>query len=89
MGELITIEREDSRPRIICGQCQQEILIDIGPFRKDCTKILKDKCPKCKSEIFVGVLILAHPQLQGLLHIIKTILDGLKPKNKIVGGKKG
>lgn len=88
MGDLITIEREDSRPRIICGNCQQEILIDIEPFRKDCTKILRDKCPKCKTELFVGVLILAHPQLQGLTYIIKTILDGLKTKRKIIGGKK-
>lgn len=87
MGELITITKEDSRPRIICGQCQEEILIDIEPFRKDCTKILRDKCPKCKTELFVGILILAHPQLQGLTFIIKTIIEGLTSKHKIIGGK--
>lgn len=88
MGELIKISQEDLRPRIICGRCKEEILIDIEPFRADCTKILKDECPKCKSEIFVGILIIAHPKLQGVLAVIQSILELLKTKNKIIGGER-
>ena len=88
MGELIKIQREESKPRIICGHCKQEILIDIRPFAQDCTKILRDVCPKCKTELFVGIMILAHPKIEGLLSIIKTLVDSLKIKNKIIGGKK-
>lgn len=88
MGELIQIQNEDLRPRIICGKCKEEILIDITPFRKDCTKILRDRCPKCHTELFVGILILAHPQMKGLMGILQTILQTLNQGSQILGGRK-
>ena len=89
MGELIKIQREDLRPRVICGSCKEEILIDISPFRQDCTKILRDVCPKCKAKLFVGIMIIAHPKLQGVIAILQTILNALAPASKIIGGKRG
>lgn len=86
--ELIKIQQEELKPRIICGSCKEEILIDIEPFKADCTKILRDNCPKCNAELFVGVMILAHPKLQGILSIIQTILTALSGASSIVGGER-
>lgn len=88
MGELIQIQNEDLRPRIVCGKCKEEILIDITPFKNNCTKILKDRCPKCHAELFVGILILAHPQMKGLMGVLQNILQTLNKSSKIIGGKK-
>jgi len=87
--ELITIHKEELKPRIVCGHCKQEILISIAPFEKDCTKIIKDNCPKCKNEIFVGIMIIAHPKLNGLLTTLGSILEVLNfGDRKILGGKR-
>lgn len=88
MGELIQIKNEELRPRIVCGKCKEEILIDITPFRNDCTKILRDRCPKCHAELFVGILILAHPRINGLMGILQTILQSLNKSSQIIGGRK-
>jgi ribosomal protein S27AE len=88
MRELIQMQNEDLRPRIVCGKCREEILIDITPFKNDCAKILKDRCPKCHAELFVGILILAHPQMKGLMGILQTILRTLNKSSRIIGGRK-
>lgn len=88
MGELIKIQKEELKPRIVCGHCKEEILIDLEAFRADCTKILRDTCPKCRRELFVGIMIFAHPKLQGLLSIIQTVLTALSGASSIVGGKR-
>ena len=81
MGEIIQIGQERKPSTIICGKCQEEIKIDITPFAKDVSNILKDKCPKCRAEIHVGILILSHPDMVGLLNCIKIVVDALNPGN--------
>lgn len=88
MGELIQIQKEEVKPRVVCGHCKQEILIDIMPFSKDCTQILKDNCPKCNGELFVGILILSQTNMNGLLACIETVIRALDPANKIIGGER-
>ena len=88
MSNLIQIQNQDLRPRTICQHCQKEILIDIMPFSKDCTKIMQDKCPNCHGKLFVGILILAHPDMNGLLKCIQIVIDAMQGSNKIIGGEK-
>ena len=88
MGELIKIQKEELKPRVICGNCKEEILMDLTPFNQDCTKILQDKCPKCRGSLFVGVLILSHPNLNGLLQCIETVISSMSKASQIIGGKK-
>ena len=88
MGELIKIQREEVRPRVVCGNCKGEVLMDLSPFNNDCTKIMKDKCPKCKRDIYVGLLIVSHPQQYGLMQCIKLVMEALDKGNQIIGGEK-
>lgn len=79
-AEIIEIgERKPAT--IICGKCKNEIRIDITPFAKDVSNIMKDKCPKCGTFIHVGILILSHPKMDGLLACIKAVIDTLTPGN--------
>lgn len=86
MGKLIEIMKDesDTRPRIICPHCKQAILVSIKPFEKNVAKIMQDKCPKCRGVIFMGLLILAHPDLQGLISCIKLVVETVNTKNKIL-----
>lgn len=88
MAELITIERQENRPRVICNHCKKEILIDILPFASDVTQILRDKCPKCHGEIFVGLLILCHKDMRSLLGSIQVVIDAIRSPDKIIGGER-
>lgn len=88
MAEIIRIQKEEQKPRVICNHCKQEILIDIKPFAKDVTQILRDKCPKCHGEIFVGVLILCHKDMRSLLGSIQVVIDAIRSPDKIIGGKR-
>jgi hypothetical protein len=87
MAEIIQIIDEDKRPKIICSKCKEQIMIDIRPFEKDCTKVIRDKCPKCFHELFVGILILAHHHHLGLLQSIQTIAEAMDKNKQIIGGK--
>lgn len=80
----IKIVGEDKTPRIICQHCKQQIPIDISAFAKDCTKILRDSCPKCKGEIFVGILILSHKSHYNLLQSIKLVVNNLQSDNQLL-----
>jgi len=88
MAEIIKIQKEEIKPRVICGHCNNEILIDIVPFSSDCTKILMDKCPICHNELFVALLILSHPDLNGLLRCIQLVTEALANASQIIGGKR-
>jgi len=88
MAEIIKIQHEENKPRVICNHCKQEILIDIMPFANDVTQILRDRCPKCYKEIFVGVLILCHKDMRSLLGSIQVVIDAIQSPDKIIGGKR-
>jgi hypothetical protein len=62
---------KENPPIVKCPHCTQEILIDIGPFRKDVTKIMQDKCIKCGGIIVVSLLILCDTSMHRMLHTIK------------------
>lgn len=81
MGErqLIKVQRETKKPMVICPKCNQEIFIDISPFKNDCSEILRDNCPKCRSEIYAGIIILCHPSFKGFLDCLKIITSALNP----------
>ena len=86
MGKLITITRDENekRPRIVCPHCKEIILMDIRPFEKDVSKLMQSNCPKCGGLIFVGLLILAHPDLKGLVSCIQLVVETIDTKNKIL-----
>ena len=84
MGELIEMGGQKQQPRVICPYCKEVIAIDITPFAADVSKIMKDNCPKCRAEIFVGVLILCQTTLDSMLKSIQTIIEAVDPKNKLL-----
>jgi hypothetical protein len=88
MGELIKIQREELRPRIVCMHCKKEMLIDLDPFKADITKVMRDKCIHCKKEIVVGILILGHKTLPMLLGCLQIITETINSQNQILGGER-
>ena len=80
-SEIIQVGNERKPATIICSKCKEEILIDITPFAKDVSNLMKDKCPKCGGMIYVGILILSHPSIEGLLNCIKLVIQSLNPGN--------
>jgi hypothetical protein len=85
MGEQLITTSDDKRPRIICPHCREHILIDLEAFKKDISQIMRDNCVKCRGEIFVGVLIMANSNLPALASEIQTVIDVLKPRQRIIG----
>lgn len=83
--ELYQVSEQRKPATIICGSCKREILIDISPFNKDVSNIMRDNCPICGAEINVGILILSHPSLKGLLHCIQVVIGALNPGNQKLG----
>lgn len=86
MSQLIKVERDEKKPMMICPKCKQQIYVDLTPFQQDCTKILRDNCPKCRSEINVGVLIICNPDLRKLLQAIQVVQEALTNANKLFMG---
>ena len=84
MAEIIQLGREVNPPLIICPHCKREIRIDITPFANDVSKIIKDKCVKCGGIIHVGVLILSHPSLEGLLQTITNVVKSMEGGNVLL-----
>lgn len=84
MGDLIQVQPEVKPPTIICPHCQNEILIDLAPFNKDVSKILRDNCVRCGGEIHVGTLILSHRDLKGLLSCIQIVVSSLNAGNVLL-----
>jgi DNA-directed RNA polymerase subunit RPC12/RpoP len=88
--ELIKIQEEEIKPRMVCVHCKQEILIDIEPFKKDMTKVLRDRCPKCNGEMIVGMLLLAHGNLHKFLITLKAVIEAVgSAETQLLGGKRG
>jgi len=91
MGKIVGIKNDSTMkpggpPRIICSRCKKEIVMDITIFKDDVTKIIQDKCPYCRGEIFTGMLILSHPDLKGLMQSFQVMITALNTENKILGG---
>jgi len=81
------IERQDI-PKIICPHCKMEIAIDITPFKDNVAQVMADNCVKCGGKIFVGVMILAHPSIEGLAYCVNAATNAIQTQNKIIGGKR-
>lgn len=86
MSELIKIQRDETKPMIICPKCKAQIFIDLTPFTNDVSKILRDNCYKCGGELHVGVLILSNPTLNGLLQAIQVVSTALAKAGKLFMG---
>jgi hypothetical protein len=81
------IERQP-KPKIICPHCHKEILIDIMPFKDNVSQIMADNCARCGGKIFVGIMILCHPKIEGLAYCINAASNAIQTQNKIIGGKR-
>ena len=85
MAHIINIkDHEANRPQAICPHCKRNLTVDIKPFEKNIAKIMESKCPECNGKIFTGLLLLAHPELEGLLACIRIVVDALNPGNKLL-----
>lgn len=87
MGKLIQIQKEEAKPEIVCPHCKERIAVDIRPFAPDPTKIMQDKCVKCRGEICVGLLILSHKDMRQLLIAIQAVIQTLNTGNLVLGKK--
>lgn len=76
--EQIRVSKEPKPPMVICGKCKREIKISIKPFMENVSDVIQDKCPACGTTLYVGVLILAHTELKGLLSCIKIVVNSLQ-----------
>jgi Zn-finger nucleic acid-binding protein len=85
MSNLIEVGQESKPPLMICPYCQSEIRIDITIFSNDVTKIFRDNCPKCGGEIFVGIFIIGHRNLDSLLTVIRKVIDSVNTPNIFTG----
>jgi uncharacterized protein YbaR (Trm112 family) len=85
MAQIIHLkDREATRPQAICPHCKQNLKVDIDPYKENIAKIMESKCPYCKGTIFTGLLLLAHPNFEGLLGCIKIVVEALDPANKLL-----
>lgn len=81
------IDRQEI-PKIVCPHCKREIAIDITPFKDNVAQIMADNCIRCGGKIFVGVMILAHPSMEGLGYCINACVNAVQTQNKILGGRR-
>lgn len=88
MSKTIEIVERYPKPKIVCPHCKNEILIDITPFKDNVAQMVKDNCVRCGGEIFVGILILAHPSPEGLAYCVNACIQAVDTQNKIIGGRK-
>lgn len=86
-GQIITIEHQDL-PRTKCPHCKNEILLDIEPWKKDVTKIMQDKCPKCGGVIIVAMMIFANADMKTMLSCIQLVADTVSKMENRVGWDK-
>lgn len=87
MAELIKITREEDAPKVVCPHCKAIIEMDITKFKNRVSEIMKSNCPTCAGEIYIGVLILCHPSLQGIAGSISAVMGVLSGHHTILGGK--
>jgi len=89
MGQIIEIGKKRGKdagpPRVICPRCNAIIEINLDIWKKNVSELFKVNCYKCRGEIFLGMMILAHPQLKGLIGHIQRMVQAINPKNLISG----
>jgi hypothetical protein len=74
-------------PQSICPHCKDLLYLDLKLFANDVSKIVQSNCPKCNGVIFTALLILTHPQIQGLAHTIAGIVEQIdEDKRRLLGG---
>lgn len=88
MGRIEVLDDHQPKPKIICPHCKQTILIDIMPFKDNVSQIMADNCVKCGGKIFVGILILCHPTMEGLSYCVNACVEAISTNNKILGGRR-
>lgn len=81
--DLIKTRQQGNPPQIKCPKCDKTFYMHLKPWENDITKVMEDKCPKCGATLFVALLILAHPDLRGLMETIKGMVTAIDP-NKIL-----
>ena len=86
MPRIEVIENKKA-PQSICPHCKGLLYLDLKLFENDVSKIVQSKCPKCNGQIFTALLILTHPQIQGLAHTIASIVEQIDvDKRRLLGG---
>lgn len=87
MGRIEVLEN-DKAPQSLCPHCKGLLYLDLKLFENDVSKIVESSCPKCSGKIFTALLILTHPQIQGLAHTIAGIVEQIDTdKRRLLGGK--
>ena len=85
---IITLENEDKRPRIICMHCKTENIIDIRGWNTDVTQIGEIACKSCKKHMFVGLLIVANISIARLGQNIQEVIAAVGARNTLLQGEK-
>jgi hypothetical protein len=86
MARIEVLENKRA-PQSICPHCKGLLYLDLKLFENDVSKIVQSNCPKCNGAIFTALLILTHPQIQGLAHTIAGIVEQIdEDKRRLLGG---
>jgi hypothetical protein len=86
MARIEVLENKRA-PQSICPHCKDVLYLDLSLFERDVSKIVQSNCPKCNGQIFTALLILTHPQIQGLAHTIANIVEQIDAdKQRLLGG---
>jgi formate dehydrogenase maturation protein FdhE len=86
MARIEVLENKRA-PQSICPHCKDVLYLDLNIFERDVSKIVQSNCPKCNGQIFTALLILTHPQIQGLAHTIASIVEQIdEDKRRLLGG---
>jgi hypothetical protein len=72
------LDRNEPRPpSVICPKCGKENMVDLGPFNKNMSEVISDKCLHCRSELHVCIFILANTDMRKLGESMKLVIDTL------------
>lgn len=66
------------RPQIICHKCKQVILVDLMAWRYDISKVLRDNCPRCGVEIFMGCMLIGYTDMHQLMATINVMVQAVR-----------
>jgi len=88
MSELIQIMREEDKPKVVCPHCNATMEVAPELFKGRISEILKSNCPYCNGEIFVAVLMLCHPSLEGVSQSVLQVMETLSGHHTILGGER-
>lgn len=79
--DIIVGEDLSKGPKARCPHCEKPLTLMLDAFKPDITKIVRSLCPYCSKEIYAGLMILVHPNLNGLLEALKQVIAITNPKN--------